>query len=241
MNQLLNLDALKLIKSLPDQSVSLVLTDIPYGLNNKKSAQVTMPDGYKSIRAEWDHDILIDWMHAALPKLTPGGLFIVFCGQIATYLVGAEAVRHNWKVINDLTWEKPDAPPCMTGRMMTMTTERALVICPSGSHWTYNLDVAKSQNGGVNFRDVWRINTVHGRDRKGHPTQKPLVMFERLIQLYSCPGDVIVDPFCGSGTTALAALRTGRNYICGDLSAEYLAIAQERLNEAYTPLLEGIS
>jgi DNA modification methylase len=129
--------------------------------------------------------------------------------------------------VNDVTWFKPNAAPNFTGRMMTESTERALWFCPSGSRWTYNRLWAKAQNNGKGYRDVWTFNAM-GHDRY-HPTQKPVALIERFIGLISNPGDLVCDPFMGSGTTAVAARNLGRRFIGCDLSREYVMTARRRV------------
>lgn len=165
--------------------------------------------------------------------LKPGGSVVCFGGRQSIYTFAAEGFRLKWRLVNDITWEKPDAPPNFTGRMMTESTERALWFCPTGKDWTYNLETAKSMNLGINLRDVWRFPIEH-TDRV-HPAQKPLRLFERCIELFTSQNDIVLDPFMGSGTTAVAARNLNRRWIVGDRSADYCAMAEKRLSQAYTP------
>lgn len=233
--------ALNLLKSLPDQSVNIIITDPPYGLGGRV---FDFPHKqYTAVNEEWDHEAPIDWMAECKRVLKPGGSVVCFCGRKSTFIFGAEALRLGWRIVNDITWYKPDAPPNFTGRMMTESTERALWFCPDGSNWTYNLDVAKRLNGGINFRDVWEFGVT--RSERFHPTQKPLALMQRCIELFTRPGDIVVDPFCGSGTTLVAANGLGRRYIGGDLSLEYAGIACKRLRDSdpYQPkeVLQGVT
>jgi site-specific DNA-methyltransferase (adenine-specific) len=133
---------------------------------------------------------------------------VVFGGRLSIYQSAAEGLRLGWRLVNDVTWEKPDPPPNFTGRMMTESTERMLWFCPDGEKWTYNKHVAKAMNKGNNLRDVWRFRVPHGE--RIHPSQKPLDLMERCVQLFTNPGDLVVDPFAGSGTTLVAAKIHGR-------------------------------
>lgn len=225
------MDAVQLLRALPRESVDAVITDPPYGLAGRV---FDFPHKhYSAINEEWDKVAPIDWMVECQRVLKPGGSVVCFGVRQSIYTFAAEGFKLGWRLVNDITWEKPDAPPNFTGRMMTESTERALWFCPHGEGWTYNLSTAKDMNQGINLRDVWRFPIE--RDNRVHPAQKPLILLERCISLFTNPGDLIVDPFCGSGTTARAAINLGRHYITGDLSAEYVAIARKRLAEAYTP------
>jgi len=98
--------------------------------------------------------------------------------------------------------------------------------------WTYNLATAKRFGGGANLRDVWTFPIE--RNNRRHPAQKPLGMLDRIVRLITRPNDLICDPFAGSGTTLLAARNAGRHYIGCDISADYCAIARERLALPFT-------
>jgi site-specific DNA-methyltransferase (adenine-specific) len=124
--------------------------------------------------------------------------------------------------------------------MLTETTERALWFCPDGEGWAYNLDTAKSMNYSMNLRDVWTFYTE--RDDRLHPTQKPLDLMVRCVQLFTRRNDLIVDPFCGSGTTLAAAKLHGRRYLGCDLEAKYVEMAQKRLAKPFdTPLFAEVA
>ncbi len=226
-----HVDALALLAALPDASVDCVVTDPPYGLGGRV---FDIPHkNYSAINEVWDTVAPTEWMQLCSRVLKPGGGVICFGVRQSIYKFASEGIRLGWKLVNDVTWIKPDAPPNFTGRMMTESTERALWFCPDGTGWTYNLKDAKSMNGGINLRDVWSFPIE--RDNRVHPAQKPLALIERCITLFSNPSAVILDPFMGSGTTAVAARNLGRRFIGCDLSADYVAIANRRLAQPYTP------
>lgn len=231
-NRVTCVDAETLCRSLPANSVNAVITDPPYGLFG--GAFVKRPDTgcmYHRVNETWDTEAPTAWMAACRRVLKPGGSVICFGGRDSIYALAAEGLRLGWRIVNDITWHKPDATPNFTGRMMTESTERILWFCPDGTGWTYNRFIAKSMNHGNNLRDVWTFGQT--RDNRVHPTQKPLELMERLVALLTNPDDVILDPFCGSGTTLDAAQKLGRRYIGGDISAEYVALAQKRLALPY--------
>lgn len=232
LNQVFCMDSVELIKALPDNSVDLFCVDPPYGLAGRV---FDFPHKhYTAVNESWDMFAPTSWMTESERVLKPTGSVVCFCVRKSTYIFASEALRLGWRIINDITWVKPDAPPNFTGRMLTETTERALWFSPSGNNWTYNLDKAKEMNGGINLRDVWRFNTE--RENREHPTQKPLKLMERCIQLFSNENDLIVDCFCGSGTTCLAARNLGRQFIGNDITPEYVAIARKRLAMPFTPM-----
>jgi site-specific DNA-methyltransferase (adenine-specific) len=233
LNKIHHADALELLRRLPDASIDLIVTDPPYGLNKSVFVIDRSMRGkdhrrgnYTAIRELWDSEAPIEWMQECKRVLCKTGSVICFGGRESIYKFATEALRLKWRIVNDITLVKPDPPPNFTGRMMTESTERALWFSPHGSNWIYNLDIAKVQNGN-NLRDVWNFRPPH--DNRVHPAQKPLDTIEFMICLFSNREAVILDPFCGSGTTAIAARKTGRQFICGDLSAEYVEVARKRL------------
>lgn len=232
INTIVQADALEFLRGIPDGSASLILVDPPYGLAGRVF-DVELK-GYSAVNEAWDYDVPLSWMSECQRVLKTGGSVVCFGGRQSIYTVASEGFRLGWRLVNDVTWFKPDAPPNFTGRMMTESTERALWFCPDGKNWTYNLEYAKRTNG-MNYRDVWTFGLERGN--RYHPTQKPIGLFERFVQLLTAPNELVIDCFMGSGTTALAARNTGRRYAGCDLDAGYVEIARRRLAEPYTPSL----
>lgn len=245
VNRVYQVDALTLLRALPPGSVDAVITDPPYGLGNR-TFQVSRDfrgkdkrkGDFVAIREEWDKNVPTEWMSECLPCLSPSANVCIFGGKTSIYISATEGLALGWKLLNDVTWIKPDPPPNFTGRMMTESTERMLWFCPDGERWTYNSGEAKAMNGGVNLRDVWRFRAPHG-DRI-HPSQKPLDLMERCILLFTKPGDLVVDPFAGSGTTGAAAIKHGRRFIGCDSGVDtktgrlWSEIANERIALPFT-------
>lgn len=232
-NRIYNCDAVTLLQALPAGSVDAVITDPPYGLAGRVFH--FLHRHYIAVNEEWDTFAPIDWMAEVNRVLKPTGSVVCFCGRKSTYIFASEALRLGWRIINDITWIKPDAPPNFTGRMMSESTERALWFSPSGKGWTYNLNQAKNMNGGINLRDVWTFKTE--RDNRLHPTQKPLELMERCISLFTNEGDLVVDCFAGSCTTLRAAANLNRRWLGCDITFDYVVSGRKRLALPYTPQL----
>lgn len=230
VNRIICGDALEMLRGLPDGSVDAIITDPPYGLAGRI---FDVPGkSYSAVNKDWDHFVPVEWLAECPRILKPGGSVVCFGGRQSIYKVAALCLELGWRLVNDVTWFKPDAVPNFTGRMMTESTERALWFCPDGTGWTYNLDYAKANNI-MNYRDVWTFNTQRGN--REHPTQKPVALMKRFVGLLTRSGELVLDPFAGSGTTLVAARRLGRRYLGSELSPEYVAIAERRLAEPYTP------
>lgn len=243
MNKIFCMTADDLLDSLPDKSVDCIITDPPYGLgiSNFEIRRAVMRDGivkpgenYKRVSEDWDKDIPIRWLDKVQRVLKPYGNVLICTGDtgIGDYMY--KCVRElKWRRNALVTLQKENPPPNFTGRALTQDCEFLLWFCPDGEKWTYNRKVAKQFGGGVNLNSVWKIPIPHGIERF-HPTQKPVVLMDRIVRLFSKEKDIILDPFCGSGTTLYAARNANRNYIGGDISPEYVEKATKRLAKPYT-------
>src|SRR3989344_2349376 len=240
-------DIIDIMSKLPAGSVDLILTDPPY---NASKGGVNLPDNktggaYYKVNEEWDKfdkysdylEFTKKWIKESDRVLSERGTIMVCCslhniGEVVMSLKGL-----NYKPLNIITWRKPNAMPNITKRMLTHSTE-FIVWFAKGKNWTFNYDNMKRYNYGKQLRDVWDFPSCQGPERiKGnegksaHPTQKPLNLFRRLIEMASKEGELILDPFIGSGTTAIASEELGRKWIGIDSNENYIKIANERLNK----------
>ena len=143
----------------------------------------------------------------------------------------------NYKPLNIITWRKTNPMPNITKRMLTYSTE-FIVWFSKSKKWTFNYQKMKKYNFGKQLRDVWDFPSCQGEERiKGgdgraaHPTQKPLKLFERLIEMTTNEGDIVLDPFMGSGTTAVACEKIKRKWIGFENNKYYIEISDKRLKE----------
>ena len=247
-------DCIAGMKKLEPNSVNMVFADPPYNLSgsnlvNRKS--LTGGDFFKVNEAwdTWTDDSYMaftnNWISEASRILTDNGAIYVCAshhnlGEVITSL------KHNGFLIkNIIVWEKPNAMPNMTRRTLTHSTE-FVVWAVKGKNWIFNYEALKKINPDTQLdgspkmmRDVWRIPVVQGVERlRGqdgralHPTQKPEILVERCILASTNPGDMVVDPFMGSGTTAVVAQRHGRNSIGFEVDDTYLKAARKRLKQS---------
>jgi len=142
-----------------------------------------------------------------------------------------------FRILNDIVWEKPNPPPNLGCRCFTHATEILLwatKAAKGGPHrHVFNYDAMKRANGDRQMKNVWRFTAPGPEEKKAgrHPTQKPLALIERCIEACTHAGDLVVDPFCGSGTTALASLRLGRRFLGSDIDPLYANLAARRLRD----------
>jgi site-specific DNA-methyltransferase (adenine-specific) len=240
-------DCVEIMSKLQDKQVQLILTDPPY---NASKGGVNLPDNktggaYYKVNEEWDKfdkysdylDFTKKWVKEADRILSENGTILVCCSLHNLGEVILSLKELNYKPLNIITWRKPNAMPNITKRMLTHSTE-FIVWFAKEKNWIFNYDKMKKYNEGKQLRDVWDFPSCQGPERiKGeegrsaHPTQKPLKLFKRLIEMASNEGDLVLDPFMGSGTTAIACEELKRNWVGIESKEAYFKISEERLTE----------
>ena len=242
-----------LTRSLDAQSIDLVFADPPYNLSGnglKWENNQTGGDWYM-MNEKWDQMSSQDyklftssWINASKHVLKDGGSIYIACsyhniGEVVTALKDV-CLRIN----NIITWYKVNAMPNMTRRTFTHCTE-FVVWCVKGSGWRFNYEQVREinperQKSGERkqMRDVWSIPLVQGRERlKGpdgralHPTQKPEELLRRIIVASTVEQDIVLDPFLGTGTTAVVAQRLNRRWIGIEKEPKYVELAKGRLDK----------
>ena len=205
-------DCLEVMKWLPDKSVDMVLSDIPYGVVNRSSGGLrNLNKGQADVET-----FLLEELIPELARVVKGSIYLFCSGEQISPITN---LLHTQDMTTRLgIWHKTNPSP-MNGQRLWLSGIEACVFgrFPNA---TFN-EHCKSA--------VW--SAPSGRS-KIHPTQKPLVLFERLVLASSNPGDTILDNCCGSGTTGVACYNTGRNSIQIDISQEYCDIARKRLADA---------
>ncbi|MBM3269330.1 MAG: site-specific DNA-methyltransferase [Candidatus Sericytochromatia bacterium] len=239
MFQLFQGDALALLPVLEAAAgADLVFADPPYFLSN---GGITCHSGrmVSVHKGGWDRLASIDqmhqfnraWLEACRDVLQPDGAIWVSGTRHVIFSVGFAMQQLGLKLLNEITWEKPNPPPNLSCRYFTHATETLLWAArgPKSKH-TFNYQHMREIAGGKQMKSVWRLQAP-GRAEKAHgshPTQKPLALLERVVLASTRPGDLVVDPFGGSGTTGLAAVRHGRRFVGIDLDPAYLDLAVRR-------------
>lgn len=246
-------DAIKRMNKMPAESVDMIFADPPYLLSN---GGITVKSG-KMVsvnKADWDISKGIDadyefhrkWIQAAQRVLKPHATIWVSGTYHSIYLCGHAMQIAGFKILNDITWFKPNGAPNLSGRYFTASHETLLWSAKNEkSKHVFNYkamkynkweeDVFKKE--GKQMRSVWSIPTPGLSEKKAgkHPTQKPLALLERIILAATNEGDVILDPFTGSSTTGIAAIKHGRKFIGIDNNEEYLRLTLRRLQDYTLP------
>lgn len=229
-------DARDLIRSVPDASVDLICTDPPYNLANYSRGNLAMSwrSDFNNDVADWDRTTFDpkDWSDELRRVLAPHGNLFVFTSY---NLLGRwhEVFDPTFDTFQFLVWHKTNPPPKL--RRAGFLNSCELVVCCWNQGHTWNFDRQRDMH---NFIEA-PVCAGHERVRDPkHPTQKPLAVLRRLVELASRPGDLVLDPFMGVGSTGVAALELGRRFLGFELDEGYVGAAAQRLDGA-TALGDG--
>ncbi len=232
-------DCLEVLARLPERSVDLIFADPPYFLSNggitcQSGRMVKVDKGRwdKSNGAEANHEFNRTWLAACQRVLTPDGTIFVSGTRHVIFSVGYAMQQLGFKMLNDISWYKVTPPPNLSCRYFTHATETILWAArDKNSKHYFNYPLMKEENGGKQMKSLWAINPPYKVEKRfgKHPTQKPIALLDRILRAASRPGDLVFDPFNGSGTTGVASVLLDRSYIGTDLDETYLEIASQRM------------
>lgn len=240
---LIRSDTFEALSKLMPGSVNMIFADPPYFLSNDgitchagRMVSVNKGNWDKAHSLEEKHKFNRMWLHLCQNALTLNGTIWVSGTLHNIYSIGMALQQENFKILNNITWQKTNPPPNLACRCFTHSTETILWAKKDdkkAKHY-FNYGLMKELNGGKQMKDVWTGSlTPKSEKTEGrHPTQKPLYLLTRIIEASTQKGDLILDPFCGSSTTGVAAIRLGRKYIGIDNNIEYLELSRRRLLKA---------
>ncbi len=222
-----------------DQRFDFIFADPPYFLSNGgitcqngKMVKVDKGEWDKSKGTEINHEFNTEWLKRCQNLLTPNGTLAVSGTHHVIFSVGYAMQQLKMKMLNTITWEKPNPPPNLACRYLTHSTETLLWAAKNEkSKHLFNYKQMKEINGGKQMKDVWRFTAPNKSEKEygKHPTQKPIKLLERLILAATNENDLILDPFNGSGTSGVAAIRNNRKYIGIELDESYIEITKNRI------------
>jgi modification methylase len=244
-NRLLVGDCLELMRAMPDASVDMVFADPPYNLQLR--GELHRPDNSKvdAVDDAWDQigdfaaydRFTRAWLAEARRVLRPDGTIWVIGSYHNVFRLGAALQDLGFWVLNDVVWRKANPMPNFRGRRFTNAHETMIWAArDQKSRYTFNYASMKALNDDIQMRSDWFIPICTGSERikdsagrKAHPTQKPEALLHRVVVAASKPGDVILDPFFGSGTTGAVAKRLGRRFIGLERDEIYAEVARRRI------------
>lgn len=232
----------------PDACVDHCIADPPFGIasggsrRGKKglgwafSSHITMQEAWDRFSQDDFFRFNVRWLSEVCRVVKPNGNILVFGTFHNIYLLGF-ILQHILKrrILNSIVWFKPNAQPNITTRTLTESTEQIIWAVnetpEKARRWTFNYWEAKEIAGGRQMRNLWEHPVTPKKERENgyHPSQKPLALVERLVLIATLPGDLILDPFAGTGTLALAARQHARHWLLIDNDAHYVEVAHKRL------------
>ena len=239
-------DCIAAMKKLPDASVDLVFADPPYNLQLGQG-DLTRPDNSRvdGVDDEWDKfanfaeydKFTRAWLKEARRILKPDGAIWVIGSYHNIFRVGAAVQDEGFWILNDVIWRKSNPMPNFRGTRLTNAHETLIWAAKSEkSKYTFNYRALKTANDDLQMRSDWEFPICTGNERikgedgaKTHPTQKPESLLYRILIASTKPGDVVLDPFFGSGTTGAAAKYLGRRWIGCERDKTYIAAAKKRI------------
>ena len=245
IDTILNADCVEAMKALPDESVDLVFADPPYNL--QLGGDLHRPDNSKvdAVDNDWDqigdfdaYDLFsCAWLDEARRVLKPNGALWTIGSYHNIFRVGAFLQDMGFWILNDVIWRKSNPMPNFKGTRFTNAHETLIWAAKTkDARVTFNYAAMKALNDGVQMRSDWTLPICAGGERlknrdgkKAHPTQKPESLLHRVLLATTNPGDVVLDPFFGTGTTGAVAKKLGRHFIGVEADPAYVDVATKRI------------
>ncbi len=253
VGRILDGDCIEAMRSLPDASIDMIFADPPY--NRQLGGDLSRPDGshVDAVTDHWDQfdsfaaydKFSREWLTEARRLLKPNGSLWVIGSYHNIFRLGAMLQDMGFWILNDIVWRKANPMPNFKGTRFTNAHE-TLIWCSMGekAKYTFNHRAMKTLNDELQMRSDWVLPICGGQERlkkgghKVHPTQKPEALLYRVMLATTNKGDVVLDPFFGTGTTGAVAKRLGREWIGCERESDYREAALERI-ELALPLDES--
>jgi modification methylase len=247
LGQILRGDCIEQMRELPSASIDLIFADPPYNL--QLGGDLARPDGshVDAVTDDWDKfdsferydSFTREWLTEARRLLKPDGAIWVIGSYHNIFRVGALLQDLGFWILNDIVWRKANPMPNFKGTRFTNAHETLIWASRSEkAKYTFNYRAMKTLNDELQMRSDWVLPICGGPERirrdgvKAHPTQKPEALLYRVMLATTNPGDVVLDPFFGTGTTGAVARRLGREFIGCEREESYIAVAEERIAAA---------
>ena len=245
LNTIVDGDCIEVMNRLPEASVDLIFADPPYNLQLR--GELHRPDNsmVDAVNDHWDQFASFaaydrftrDWLSAARRLLKPNGAIWVIGSYHNIFRVGAAMQDAGFWILNDVVWRKSNPMPNFRGKRFTNAHETMIWASKSeGAKYTFNYEALKALNEGIQMRSDWLLPICTGHERlkdeagdKAHPTQKPESLLHRILVGSTNPGDVVLDPFFGTGTTGAVARMLGRDFVGIEREPRYREVAAKRI------------
>lgn len=234
-------DCFEVLPNIPDNSIDMIFADPPYFLSNggftcHAGKMVSVNKGKWDISKGVEENFIFTqrWLRECQRVLTPNGTIWVSGTSHIIYTVGSAMQNLGYKILNDIAWFKINPPPNLSCRYFTHSTETILWSAKNkDSKHYFNYDLMRKMNNNKQMLSLWSIKApgplekIYGK----HPTQKPIELLDRIMLASTRQGDIVLDPFAGSSTTGVAAVKEKRQFIGIELEGEYLKTSIKRIKE----------
>jgi modification methylase len=246
LDTILQGDCIAEMARLPDKSIDMIFADPPYNL--QLGGDLFRPEGGRvdAVDNDWDKfeslttydNFTREWLEQARRILKDDGTIWVIGSYHNIYRVGALLQDADFWILNDVVWRKANPMPNFRGTRFTNAHE-TLLWCAKDekARYTFNYRAMKALNDDLQMRSDWLLPICSGGERvkaedgsKAHPTQKPEALLYRILLACTKPGDIVLDPFFGTGTTGAVARRLGRRWIGIERETSYVKVARERID-----------
>lgn len=240
--KLINDDTFNALKNFEEKTFDMIFADPPYFLSNNgitcsggKMVSVNKGKWDKALSIKEKHEFNKHWIKECYRVLKDNGTIWISGTLHNIYSISMALEEEGFKIINNITWQKTNPPPNIACKAFTHSTETILWAKKDlkKSKYTFNYNLMKELNDNKQMKDVWTTSLTKPSEKKQgkHPTQKPLEILNRIILASTKENDLILDPFCGSSTTGIAAVKLNRRYIGIDNEKEYLDLSIRRYQE----------
>lgn len=240
INQIIQGDCFEILPQIPDSSIDLILTDPPYNLEWSDTIELgtrTIYGNVEELKDGWDNVDVVELYEKIIPIfdriLKPTGSVLMFSKAEGVGKISEIGQKNNLKYKTAICWIKPsNAPQVRKVNYNSVVEHITWLVRPNTApkQYTFNFLTQKE------MQNCFFYPPCGGYERTTHPTQKPLALIRHLLTIHSNPGQIVLDPFIGSGTTAVACKQLGRKFIGIEKEEQYCKIALQRLNNTPTPL-----
>lgn len=234
-------DSFKILKQVEESSVDMIFADPPYFLSTDEGISCHSGKMVSVKKADWDSKLSVEekhkfnrkWIRLCKHVLKNNGTIWISGTMSNIYSIGLALEQEGFKILNNITWQKLNPPPNISCRYFVHSTETILWAKKDNrtSKHFFNYKLMRELNNMKQAKDVWSSALTPKTEKQfgKHPTQKPLWLLEKIILASTEQNGLVLDPFLGSGTTAVAALKTKRRFIGIDREIDYLEITKKRL------------
>ncbi|AVN64351.1 MULTISPECIES: DNA-methyltransferase [Mesoplasma] len=248
INKILFGDSIQEMKKMPEKVFDFIFADPPYFMQLDYNKKLLRANGeeFKGVDDDWDKFESMEkyekwtkeWVKEVKRVMKDEGLFCVISGMQSIYEIGNILKKEGFWIVNDIIWLKSNPTPNFKGTRLNNSHETMLLVQKSNKNkFTFNYKTGKFLNNNKQMGSVWNIPISSGNERlkdefgkKVHSTQKPELLLYRLITIFTKKGDLILDPFGGTMTTAAVAKKTGRNFVTIEREKKYIKYGEKRLD-----------